>query len=59
VTVPALISTASLNADLGYSLPPGDWDFIVELVLGGTLGTARTKEVTVWSNTIPFEVAHR
>ena len=56
VTVPALISTASLNVDLGYSIPPGDWDFIVKLDLGGHLGTPRAEEVTVWSDTIPFEI---
>lgn len=56
VTVPALISTASLDIDLGYSIPPGDWGFIVKLVLGGHLRTPRAEEVTVWSNAIPFEI---
>jgi hypothetical protein len=56
VSVPALIGTASMNVDLGYSIPPGNWDFIVELILGGDLWAPVTEEVTVWSNAIPFEI---
>jgi len=56
VAVPALIGTASMSSELGYSLPTGDRHFIVEFILGGDLWAPATEEVTVWSNTIPFEI---
>ena len=57
VILPALIGTASMNVEMGYSIPPGDWNFTVELELGGDVWSpVTTEEVTVWSNALPFEI---
>jgi hypothetical protein len=34
-SVPVLIGTASVVADLAYAVPPGRWELVVELEVGG------------------------
>jgi hypothetical protein len=56
VRIPALVGTASLRPELGWAVPPGPWELIVNLTLGGDLQAIRRKRIELWSAPLPLVV---